>query len=59
MDRLMEGYGREEYGEADRPMPSNLLTEVREKFVEWDAYKQTVIKNTFDQKRKEGYMQIH
>ena len=40
----------EEYGEADRPLPSYLVNQMKDKFVEWDIYKLSYIKNKFEQK---------
>ena len=39
---------REEYGEADRPMPSTVIHDMREKFTDWDMFKVKVIKNNID-----------
>ena len=36
---------REEYGEPDRPLPSDFIQEIDGKFVEWDTYKMMTIKN--------------
>ena len=49
---------REEWGEADRPMPSSVIADIHEKFTDWDTYKLTVIKNNIDQKRRQRYMRI-
>jgi len=38
----------EEYGEADRPLPSSDVQLIKDKFVDWDTYKLTVIKNNID-----------
>ena len=48
----------EHYGEADQPYPLSVYTEIKEKFVDWDLYKLTVIKNNIDLKKKQRYMRI-
>ena len=35
----------EQYGELDRPMPCEVITDIKEKFVEWDVYKMSVMSN--------------
>ena len=49
---------REEYGEADRPMPSTVIHDMREKFTDWDMFKVKVIKNNIDQKKRMRYMRV-
>jgi hypothetical protein len=39
---------KEEYGEADRLLPKSILNDVKDKFVDWDVYKLSVIKTNID-----------
>ena len=34
---------REEYGELDRPEPSDVIAEIKDRFVDWDIYKMSVM----------------
>ena len=34
---------REEYGELDRPDPSDVISEIKDRFVDWDVYKMSVM----------------
>lgn len=36
---------REEYGELDRPEPADVIADIKEKFVDWDVYKMSVMSN--------------
>ena len=36
---------KEEYGELDRPEPAHVIEEIKDKFVNWDLYKMTVMAN--------------
>jgi hypothetical protein len=42
---------REEFGEPDRPAPLQVVHDIKKKFVEWELYKMSVLKD-FRRKNK-------
>jgi hypothetical protein len=42
---------REQYGEHDRPAPMQVVHDIKKKFVEWELYKMSVLKD-FRRKNK-------
>jgi len=42
---------RVEYGELDRPAPEDVIADIKEKFVDWDMYKMSVMLNLMRNKR--------
>ena len=46
---------REEYGEIDRPEPAEVIADIKDKFVDWDLFKISVMQNLVGKKKmKQG-----
>lgn len=45
-------HAKEEYGEADRPHPKQVVGEIIEKFVDWDVYKMSVLQDKMKEQAK-------
>ena len=52
MARRKKRAQREVYGEIDRPEPAEVIADMKDKFVEWDIYKMSVMKNLIDTQKK-------
>lgn len=47
---------REEYGEPDRPLPRDKVEQIKSKFVDWDLYKLTILKNRLQNSKRIKYL---